>query len=135
MRVSIAIAACLLAACTWHRRPKNTAPLRPLETGAFQGYVISDCPKGGHLVKLDHEPDERGEVNSRERIDNYRHRYLEPALGDAVEVVGWGYESTCARGGLELRTHPDEQGEALHRIGETIAANPTDIEVAVVPRP
>jgi len=132
MRTSLAFVVMLsLVGCHWHRRPKSFT-FRPLETGTFGKYKIDDCTAGGHVVRLAYEPDERGEAGSRERIDTYRKRYLIPKL-DNIDILGWGYEDTCAHGGLSVKTPDGQQGEALHVIGETLAANPTDIEVTVVP--
>lgn len=107
-------------------------PLRPLAIGTFDRYKIEACA-GGHIVKLTSEPDERGEHRSKELVEKYRDRYLIPALKPAVEVKGWSYDSACGRSGLTLRISPPAGlGEALHRIGETLRKNPTDIEVTVV---
>ncbi len=112
----------------------KTVPLRPLATGTFDRYKIEPCTTaGGHVVKLTAEPDERGEHRSRERIEKYREQYLMPALKPALDVKGWSFDSTCGRSGLTLRVAPAAGvGEALHRVGETLSKNPTDIEVTVV---
>lgn len=130
MKLAIAglLALVCLAACH-----KKKVVYRPLETGVFAGYKIEDCATGGHVVKLATPPDERGEAASRERVDNYKKQYLVPALGKAIDVGGWAYDNTCAASGLTLKTKAAQAGEALHRIGETLKKNPTDIEVVVVP--
>jgi hypothetical protein len=112
---------------------KPKTPLRPLATGTFERYKIEACSAGGHVVKLTYEPEERGEHRSKELVEKYRDRYLIPALKDAVEVVGWSFDSTCGKSGLTLRVSPPAGvGEALHRVGATLHKNPTDIEVTVV---
>jgi hypothetical protein len=108
------------------------APLRPLATGTFGKYKIEPCATGGHAVKLTYEVDERGEAANKLLVQAYRDRYLVPRLKDAVEIQGWAYDSQCVNGGLTVRINTPGIGEALHRIGETLAKNPTDIEVTVV---
>ena len=120
-----------LVGCTLHRKDKRMV-YRPLEVGTYGGYTIAACQDGGHVVRLATEPEERGEANSRERVDNYKKRYIVPKLVD-ITVKGWGYESTCSKSGLTLRVPQKEQGETLDRIGEVLKANPTDIEVHVLP--
>jgi hypothetical protein len=85
---------------------KPKTPLRPLATGTFERYKIEACSAGGHVVKLTYEPEERGEHRSKELVEKYRDRYLIPALKDAVEVVGWSFDSTCGKSGLTLRISP-----------------------------
>ena len=121
-----------LAGCTMHRQDKPMV-YRPLEVGTYRGYTIAPCRSSGHVVRLAKEPEERGEANSRERVDNYKKQYIVPALID-ITIKGWGYESTCAHSGLTLRTPTKEQGEVLDRIGEVLVKNPTDIEVHVIPQ-
>ena len=132
----VLVLAVVVAGCTLTRRAKNIK-YRPLATGVFERYKIEDCATGGHVVKLAFEPDEKGEANSRERIDTYKKRYIVPALDHdhAIDLDGWAYDNKCAAGGLTLKTHAKHEGEALHRIGEVLAKNPTDIEVVVVPGP
>lgn len=108
-------------------------PLRPLATGTFGKYTIAVCAQGGHVVKLVSEPDERGEANNKHLVEKYRDRYLLPRLDEAVDVIGWTFDSSCGKSGLTLKVVEAGVGEALHRIGETLAKNPTDIEVTVVP--
>ena len=126
----------LIAGCSFSRRAKNIK-YRPVETGVFGKYKIADCATGGHVVKLAYEPDEKGEANSRERVDTYKKRYIIPALDHdhAIELAGWAYDNKCAAGGLTLQTEAKHAGEALHRIGDVLAKNPTDIEVVVVVGP
>jgi len=133
MRVLLVL---VLVGCTFSRRAKNIT-YRPVETGVFGGYKIEDCATGGHVVKLAKEPDEKGEANSRERVDTYKKRYILPALDHdhAIDLDGWAYDNKCAASGLTLKTNPKHEGEALHRIGEVLKKNPTDIEVVVVPGP
>jgi hypothetical protein len=134
--MKLAIALLLVAGCTFSRRAKNIK-YRPLETGTFARYKIEACASGGHVVKLAVETDEKGEANSRERVDTYKKRYILPALDHdhAIDLDGWAYDNKCAASGLTLQTNTKHQGEALHRIGEVLAKNPTDIEVVVVPGP
>jgi hypothetical protein len=132
MRAVVPVLLCLLAACTLHRKDKHMV-YRPLEVGTYRGYTIAPCDGGGHVVRLAKEPDERGEANSRERVDNYKKSYIVPALVD-ITIKGWGYESKCAHSGLSLHTPAKEQGEVLDRIGEVLVKNPTDIEVHVIPQ-
>lgn len=124
------IAIAVLAACS--SKPK--APLRPLETGTFGKYKIEPCRTGGHVVKLTREVDERGEAANKKLVEAYRDRYLLPALESAVLIRGWRFDSACGNSGLVLSVSPPNGvGEALHRIGATLAKNPTDIEVTVEP--
>jgi hypothetical protein len=123
----------VLVACRTTRTSKAPKPaMRPLEVGTFKGYTISPCASGGHVVKLATEPDERGEANNRLMVNQYRDRYLVPKL-ERIDIKGWTWDGTCNKSGLTLRVLPGEAGEALHRIGETLKAHPTDIEVVVVP--
>ena len=116
-----------LVACS-----SKKVPLRPLATGTFGKYEIAVCPSGGHVVKLTLEVDERGEAANRRLVELYRDRYLLPKL-EPIEVKGWTFDGTCGLGGLTLTISPAHAaGEALHRIGATLARNPTDIEVTVV---
>jgi hypothetical protein len=121
----------VLAACHG-RKPKLRGPLRPLEVGTFAGYTIAPCEAGGHVVKLVTEPDERGEANNPHFVIKYRDRYLLPKLV-GFDIKGWKYDSACAKSGTTIEMPEAQAGEALHRIGETLKANPTDIEVVVVP--
>ena len=124
--IAIALAAC------HGRKPKLWGPVRPLEVGTFAGYTIAPCSAGGHVVKLTTEPDERGEANNPLFVTKYRDRYLLPKL-HGFDIRGWKYDSACAKSGTTLTVPEAQAGEALHRIGETLKANPTDIEVVVVP--
>jgi len=121
----------LLAACGGG---KAKLPLRPLATGVFGKYKIEPCTSsGGHVVKLTSEVDERGEAANKHLVEAYRDRYLLPELKGDLEVKGWTFDSTCGLGGLTLRIGtPNGAGEALHRLGETLAKHPTDIEVTVI---
>jgi hypothetical protein len=131
---ALAIACVLVGLAACHQK---RVLLRPLSTGSFGGYEISECPAGGHLVKRTGElaEDLRGEVNSRERIENYRDRYMKPALKRIdMEIDGYAFDDkTCAQSKLVLRVEPERSyGEALHRIGETLRGQPTDIDVVLV---
>ena len=106
--------------------------LRPLATGAFGKYKITTCASGGHVVKLTSEVVERGEAANRKLVESYRDRYLVPRLEEAMPITGWTFDSTCGKSGLTLRVPAKAVGEALHRSGEVLAKNPTDIEVTVV---
>jgi hypothetical protein len=126
----------LVVACA----PKPERPLRPFQAGTFDGYSIEPCKAAdgtarGHVVRLTKQVEERGEAASPERVETYRDRYLIPALEDTIRVTGWNTSATCARGGLTLQVDAKQDkayGEALHRIGETLRDNPTDIEVVLV---
>lgn len=119
----------LLIACGGSK-PKT--PPRPLSTGAFGKYKIEPCASGGHVVKLTYVVDERGEAANKHLVEAYRDRYLLPKLEDDIDVKGWTFDSTCGASGLTLRVPETVRGEVLHRVGETLAKNPTDIEVTVV---
>lgn len=123
----------LLAACglKMTRRPKNMV-MRPVEVGTFKGYTIAICESGGHVVKREHEPSERGEANNPLMVKAYRDRYLVPKL-EILDLGGWTTDSKCAKSGLTVKLPEAQAGEALHRIGETIKEHSTDIEVVVVP--
>ena len=128
----LAIAVLLLVAC--HKGPQAPAVLRPLEVGAFDGYAIAVCrdvPKA-HAVRGTREVEERGEAASDERVEAYRIRYLEPALERVIDVIGWRVGATCVNSKLVIYVDgAAAYGEALHRVGETLRNNPTDIEVAI----
>lgn len=111
---------------------KPKVVMRPLAVGTFGKYKIEPCAAGGHVVKLTREPDERGEAANKHLVVAYRDRYLLPKLKDVVEVKGSTFDSKCGRSGLTLQVVPDAVGEALHRVGETLSKNPTDIEVTVI---
>jgi hypothetical protein len=128
MRLAIVV---MLVGC--YNGPKHAMPLRPLEAGEFRGYAISACKdaSNGYLVRGTREVEERGEAASDERVEAYRIRYLVPALSKVIEVKGWG-TGTCANSRLVMYVvGANEFGEALHRAGETLRNNPTDIEVAI----
>lgn len=118
----------LVAGC----HPKPQVVFRPLATGAFGKYKIEACASGGHVVKLTYVVDERGEAANHRLVETYRDRYLVPKLEEVLPITGWTFDSTCGASGLTLRVPANAVGEALHRTGETLAKNPTDIEVTVV---
>ncbi len=107
--------------------------LRPLATGVFGKYKIEACgTSGGHVVKLTYVVDERGEAANHRLVETYRDRYLVTKLEEVMPINGWTFDSKCGASGLTLRVPTKAVGEALHRSGEVLAKNPTDIEVTVV---
>jgi hypothetical protein len=130
----VVLIAVVLTACGLKttRTPKNKGVLRPVEVGTFKGYTIAPCDSGGHVVKREHEPDERGEANNPSMVVKYRDQFLIPKV-DFLDLGGWTYDSPCAKSGMTLRVPEGQVGEALHRIGEVLKAQPTDIEVVVIP--
>lgn len=132
----LAIAVLLVAAC--HTGPEKPAVLRPLEVGQFEGYAIAECKDvpNGHAVRGTREVEEKGEAASDERVEAYRIRYLVPALERVIDVKGWRTGVTCVNSRLVIYVDGKAAyGEALHRVGETLRNNPTDIEVAIAPGP
>lgn len=128
MRGSWWVVLCLTLGC----KKAPSVPMRPLAVGTFDGYTIAACPGGGHVVHGT-RPNDPGEANSEERVENFRDKWVIPRLRQVVTVSGFARDSTCAHGGLVIRVDPEDKangyGEALHRVGELLREQPTDIEV------